>query len=57
MAPLLQYSALNAAGPVPVMPVPLKLISGVPAVEELLAMVNCPVAAPAAAGLNCTFKL
>jgi hypothetical protein len=57
MAPLPQYSALNAAEPVPVVPVPLKLISGVPAVEELLAMVNCPVAAPAAAGLNCTFKL
>jgi hypothetical protein len=26
-------------------------------VEDLLAIVNCPVAAPAAAGLNCTFRL
>jgi hypothetical protein len=57
MAPLLQDSALNAAEPVPVVPVPLKLITGVPDVEELLATVNCPVAVPAAAGLNCTFKV
>jgi phosphoribosylcarboxyaminoimidazole (NCAIR) mutase len=57
MVLLLQYSALNAAEPVPVVPVPLRLITGVPAVEELLAMVSCPVAAPAATGLNCTFKL
>jgi hypothetical protein len=57
MAPLLQYSALNAADPVPVVPVPLRFITGVPVVEELLAMVSCPVAAPATAGMNCTFKL
>lgn len=57
MAPLLQYSALNAAEPVPVVPVPLKLITGVPEVEELLATINCPVAVPEATGLNCTFKL
>jgi len=52
MALLLQYSALNAALPVPVVPVPLRVITGVAVVEELLAIVNCPVAAPAAAGLN-----
>jgi phosphoribosylcarboxyaminoimidazole (NCAIR) mutase len=57
MAPLLQDSALNAAEPVPVVPVPVKLITGVPDVEELLAIVNCPVAVPATAGLNCTFKV
>jgi hypothetical protein len=57
MAPLLQDSALNAAEPVPVVPVPLKLITGVSVVEELLAMASCPVAVPAATGLNCTFKL
>jgi hypothetical protein len=57
MAPLLQDNALNAAEPVPVVPVPLKLITGVPDVEELLAIVNCPVAVPATAGLNCTFKV
>jgi hypothetical protein len=57
MAPLLQDSALNAAEPVPVVPVPLKLITGVPDVEELLATINCPVAVPAAAGLNCRFRV
>jgi hypothetical protein len=57
MAPLLQYSALSAAEPAPVVPVLLRLITGVPVVEELLAMVSCPVAVPAAAGLNWTFKL
>jgi hypothetical protein len=57
MAPLLQDSALNAAEPVPVVPVPLKLITGVPDVEELLAIVNCPVDVPMVAGLNCTFKV
>jgi hypothetical protein len=57
MAPLLQDNALNAAEPVPVVPVPLKLITGVPEVEELLATINCPVAVPAPAGLNCTFRV
>ena len=56
MALLLQYSALNAAVPVPVVPVPLRVITGVAVVEELLAIVNCPEAIPAAAGLNWTFK-
>jgi hypothetical protein len=40
MAPLLQYSALNAAEPVPVVPVPLRLITGVPVLEELLTRVS-----------------
>jgi hypothetical protein len=57
MAPLLQFSALNAAEPVPVVPVPLRVITGVPVVEDLVAIVSCPVAVPAAAGLNCKFKL
>jgi hypothetical protein len=57
MAPLLQDSALNAAAPVPVVPVPLKLITGALVVDKLLAMVSCPVAVPAATGLNCTFRL
>jgi hypothetical protein len=52
MAPLLQYSALNAAVPVPVVPVPLRVITGVAAVAESLAIVSCPVAVPAVAGLN-----
>jgi hypothetical protein len=55
MVPLLQDSALNAASAS--VPVPLMLITGVPEVEELLAIVNCPVAVPTAAGLNCTLKL
>lgn len=53
MAPLLQDSALNALGAT--VPVPLRPITAVPLVEELLVMVNCPVAVPATAGLNCTF--
>jgi hypothetical protein len=56
MTTLLQESALNAAEPVPVVPVPLRAITGVPVVEELEAIVSCPVAVPAAAGLNWTFK-
>jgi hypothetical protein len=40
MAPLLQYSALNTAALLPVVPVPLRLITGVPLVEELLVMVS-----------------
>jgi hypothetical protein len=40
MVPLLQYSALSAAELVPVVPVPLRLITAVPLVEELLVMVS-----------------
>jgi hypothetical protein len=36
-------------------PVPLRLTATVEFVEELLVMVNCPVAEPAAEGSNCTF--
>jgi hypothetical protein len=57
MAPLLQYIALSAAVPMPVVPVPLRLITGDAVVEELLAIVSCPVVVPAAAGLNWTFKV
>ena len=52
MTALLQLSALNAVEPVPVVPVPLREITGVAVVEESVATVNCPVAVPAAAGLN-----
>ena len=55
MDALLQVSALNAAGAV--VPVPLRLITAVPLVEELLWMVSCPVAAPAVVGSNCTFSV
>jgi len=55
MAPLLQDSAPNAAGAA--VPVPLRLIIAVPLVEELVAMVSCPVAVPATAGLNCRLRL
>jgi hypothetical protein len=57
MVPLPQYSALTAAEPVPAVPVPLKVITGKPVVDESLATVSCPVAVPAAAGMNCTFRL
>jgi hypothetical protein len=53
MVPLLQYSALSpavAAGAA--VPMPLRLTTVVLLVDELLVMVNCPVAAPAVAGLN-----
>jgi hypothetical protein len=40
MTPLLQDSALSAAELVPVVPVPLRLITAVPLVEELLVMVS-----------------
>ena len=49
---LLQESALNAAVVVPVVPVPFRVMAIAALVEELLVMVSCPVAAPAAAGLN-----
>jgi len=57
MAPLLQYNPLNAAEPMPAVPVPLNVITGKCFVEESLASVSCPVAAPGAAGLNCKFRL
>jgi hypothetical protein len=40
MIPLLQDSALSAAELVPVVPVPLRLITAVPIVDELLVMVS-----------------
>jgi hypothetical protein len=49
---LLQESALSTAVLLPVVPVPLSLITGLPLVEELLAIVNCPVVVPVAAGIN-----
>jgi len=50
--------ALSAAEtPVAAVPVPLRAITAVPLAGELLVMVSCPVAAPAAAGLNRTLKL
>lgn len=58
MDALLQESALSAAEtPVAAVPVPLRAITAVPLAGELLVMVSCPVAAPAAAGLNRTLKL
>ena len=55
--PLLHDSALNSAEPVPgepvlLAPVPLKLITCGAVVKELFAIANCPVAVPAAVGLN-----
>jgi hypothetical protein len=55
MVPLPQESALNAAGAT--VPVPLRPITAVPLVEELLMMVSRPVAAPAAVGSNCTLNV
>src|ERR1035441_2182656 len=55
MVPLLQYSALSAAGAA--VPVPLRLITAVPLVEELLVMVSWPVAAPTAVGSNSTLSV
>jgi hypothetical protein len=50
MDSLLQESALNVAGAA--VPVPLSLITGLPLVEVLLAIVSCPVVVPVAAGMN-----
>ena len=52
MDALLQESALNAAKPDPIVPVPLSVITVEWAVAELLAIANCPVASPAVVGLN-----
>lgn len=38
-------------------PEPLRVITIVPLMEALLAMLSWPVAVPATAGLNCTFRL
>jgi hypothetical protein len=55
MDALLQDSALNDASP-PV-PVPVRLITAVPLVDELLWIVSWPAAAPAVVGSNCTFNV
>ena len=51
MVPLVQLSELSAAAVA--VPVPLRLTTAEGLVEELLVMVNCPVAAPAVEGSNC----
>jgi hypothetical protein len=63
MVALLQEKVLSAAVTVSgvlvvaVVPVPLRLMTVVPSVEELLAMVSCPVAAPVTVGSNCTLSV
>ena len=52
MDALLHERALTATSDVAVVPVPLRPITSVPVAEELLVMVNCPEAVPAAVGLN-----
>jgi hypothetical protein len=49
---LLQERALNT--PAPAAPVPVRLITAVALVDELLWIVSCPVAAPLVVGSNCT---
>jgi hypothetical protein len=49
---LLQERALNT--PAPAVPVPVRLITAVALVDELLWIVTCPVAAPVVVGSNCT---
>ena len=53
--PLVQVKALTEGAAEA--PVPLKLTTALPLVAESLAIVSWPVAAPAAAGLNCTLRL
>lgn len=53
--PLLHDSILKVAGGA--VPVPLRPITAVPLMVELLVTVSCPVAAPIAAGSNCTFNV
>jgi hypothetical protein len=55
MDPLLQESILNAA--VAAVPVPVRLITAVAPVDELLWIVSPPVTAPVAVGSNCTFSV
>jgi hypothetical protein len=57
MDALPQDNALSAAGALADMPVPLKPITIVGLVEELLVTVSFPVVVPAAAGSNSRFKL
>jgi len=52
---LLQERALNT--PAPAAPVPVRLITAVALVDELLWIVTCPVAAPVVVGSNCTFSV
>ena len=53
MDDVLQFIPLNAAD---TLPVPVRLRIEVFPLAELLEMVNCPVAAPADAGSNCTLR-
>lgn len=53
--PLLHDSMLRVAGGA--VPVPLRPITAVPLVVELLVTVSCPVAELSTAGSNCTFNL
>lgn len=50
--PLTQLSPLSTGTPVP-----LRLTTAVPLVEELLVIVSEPAAAPAADGMNCTVNV
>jgi hypothetical protein len=52
---LLQDNALNT--PDTAVPVPVRPMTAVPLVEEVLWMVNWPVTAPAVAGSNCTLRI
>lgn len=56
MVPLTQFSALSAACAAGAVPVPLRLTPEV-LIDELLAIVSCPVAAPAVVGLNTMFSV
>ena len=57
--PLVHERPLNAAAVevAAATPVPLRLITAVPFVEELLVILNWPVADPVAVGSNCTVRL
>ncbi len=53
---VLALSVESADALVAKIPVPLRLITVVPPLEELLATVSAPAADPATAGSNCTFR-
>lgn len=55
MVPLLQVNEFNPGALA--VPVPLRLITADRLVEELLAMVSCPVAAPTIEGSNCRLSV
>ncbi len=55
MIPLLQVNEFNPG--VLAVPVPLRLITAEGLVDELLAMVSCPVAAPTIEGSNCKLSV